>query len=413
MKLTSAVSCRDTLFHHFQQCRLGTLALYEGIDHSQFCASIHPEFSPIGWHLGHIGFTESYWILEHCAGWQPPFPEYRQIFAVDGLPKAQRGKIPPFPEVCHYLDTIRQQVLAYLEIAPLEKQERLWQFILQHETQHSETVTFLLQMMRQPRHSLPVRDTKPGITSSETVKIPAGEFEMGSQDIFALDNERPDHRVYLNDYWIDRYPVTCGQYQQFIASDGYQTRHYWSEAGWEWLQESPVKQPLYWNPSLGDNHPVCGVSYYEAEAYANFVGKRLPTEAEWEKAARWDSATNRSRIYPWGEDFPTSHHCNHSHFVGQTTSVESYPEGQSAYGVYDLLGNVWEWTATWFDGYTGFSHYPYPGYSQVYFDQQHRVLKGGSWATRPWGMRGSFRNWYHPEVRQVLAGFRCVQDAVN
>ncbi|MCJ8280089.1 MAG: formylglycine-generating enzyme family protein, partial [Rivularia sp. ALOHA_DT_140] len=146
---------------------------------------------------------------------------------------------------------------------------------------------------------------------------------------------------------------------------------------------------------------------YEAEAYAKFVGKRLPTEAEWEKAASWDEESKSRRIYPWGDKKPTSEYCNHNNIHNQTTPVNAYPLGQSAYGLYDTLGNVWEWTTSWFDAYQGFQHYPYKGYSQVYFDNQHKVLKGGSWATRPWALRSSFRNWYHPGVRQMFAGFRC------
>ncbi|MEL6495809.1 MAG: SUMF1/EgtB/PvdO family nonheme iron enzyme, partial [Cyanobacteria bacterium J06623_7] len=224
--------------------------------------------------------------------------------------------------------------------------------------------------------------------------IPAGEFSLGSNEIAALDNERPPHRIYLADYWLDRYPVTCQQYEQFMTSNGYQERQYWSEAGWEWLQQQiNVDRPLYWSDNSDQlNHPVSGVSYYEAEAYANFVGKRLPTEAEWSKAA-----------------LGASLNCNGDRRMGQTTPVNAYPE-TSRYGCQDMLGNVWEWTASWFDGYEGFAAYPYTGYSAAYFDRQHRVLKGGSWATGTMGLRTSFRNWYHPGVRQIFSGFRCARD---
>ena len=213
---------------------------------------------------------------------------------------------------------------------------------------------------------------------------------MGSDDLEALDNERPIHKIYLDTYWLDRYPVTCQQYHLFMMAGGYQKRQYWSKEGWQWLQQCPVSQPLYWSNSPDwYDHPVYGVSYYEAEAYANFVNKRLPTEAEWEKAAQ-------------GASFK----CNHSRLIGHTTLVDAYPD-LSKYGCQDMLGNVWEWTADWFAGYRGFISYPYPGYSEVYFDRQHRVLKGGSWATHKAGLRTSFRNWYHPQVRQIFAGFRC------
>ena len=417
MKSISIKSCRDALASAMHRCRVGTLALFEGMDDITFRRQAHAEFSPVGWHLGHIAFTEAYWILERSAGFPSVFPEYHKLFAADGLPKSDRANLPPLAEICDYLDTVRTQVLTYLETAPLEKQERLWRFLLQHESQHTETIAFVLQLQRwhllERHQEMWARGRAENLPScleppAEMIEIPAGEFEMGNDSIDALDNERSLHRVYLDTYWIDRYPVTCGQYRVFVEAGGYQNSHWWSPAGWQWLQENPVAQPLYWSDApTWDNHPVCGVSWYEAEAYARFVGKRLPTEAEWEKAASWDAATGRRQTYPWGDAEPQTQRCNHDNIAGQTTPVNDYPLGQSAFGCYDMLGNVWEWTSSWFDGYEGFVSYPYQGYSQTYFDGQHRVLKGGSWATRPWAMRSSFRNWYYPGVRQILAGFRC------
>jgi gamma-glutamyl hercynylcysteine S-oxide synthase len=404
---------RQQLKQWYEHCRAGTLALFEQCDHETFCHQAHPDFSPIGWHLGHIGFTESLWLLELCAGLPSIFsPEYKRLFAANGLPKTERVKLPTLGETYQLLNSVRTQVLDYLEIAPLDEQERLWRFILQHECQHSETIILLSQLQKKSE-SLSRRPSQfPSPKSTEMIEIPAGEFEQGNNAIDALDNERPAHKVYLDTYWIDRYPVTCGQYREFIQAGGYQNLKWWSAAGWKWLQANPVTQPLYWiDESAIENHPVCGVSWYEADAYARFIGKRLPTEAEWEKAARWNPATGKCSTYPWGEEQPNAHQCNQFYInpiQNQTTPVNAYPAAQSACGCYDMLGNVWEWTASWFNGYQGFISYPYPGYSQTYFDGKHRVLKGGSWATRPWSMRCSFRNWYYPSVREILAGFRCV-----
>ncbi|MDJ0678059.1 MAG: ergothioneine biosynthesis protein EgtB [Calothrix sp. MO_167.B42] len=413
---------KEAIFHTLGECRNKTLALFEGMDEGNFRYQAHPDFSPIGWHLGHIAYTESLWLLEHSAGFPPLFPQYRKLFAANGLPKSKRVNLPSVEEVRYYLDNIRSRVLKYLEIADLEQQERLWRFLIQHESQHCETIAFIQHLIANQNFN-DFTSTLSGyqpnlknindvdtLISSEAIKIPAGEFERGCDRLDYLDNEAPANNVYIETYYIDKYPVICGHYRQFMEAGGYQNSQWWSEEAWEWLQTEEVTKPLYWqDDSMWDNHPVCGVSYYEAAAYAKFVGKRLPTEAEWEKAARWDAKAKHSRIYPWGDRIPTKQDCNYDNLNGKTTPVQAYPSGQSAYGLYDTLGNVWEWTATWFHAYEGFENYPYVGYSTTYFDQKHRVLKGGSWATRPWVLRCSFRNWYHPGVRQILAGFRCAK----
>ncbi|MGF1542248.1 MAG: SUMF1/EgtB/PvdO family nonheme iron enzyme [Pleurocapsa sp.] len=414
MRLVSIQSRRQDLIQSLKQCRQKTWDLLAEINSEAIYQQVHPDFSPIGWHFGHIALVEAYWILEHLVGLSPLFSEYRQLFAADGLPKAQRQYLPSIETIRDYLTTVREAVLDYLEIAPIETEERLWRWLIQHESQHNETIIFLWHFYRHQHNldyrfltwksqlnwEIPLLNSKiPESTANltEMVKIPAGEFIMGSNEIYAQDNERPAHKIYLESYWIDPYPVTCQQYREFIQAGGYQNSNYWSAAGWQWLQDNPVSQPLYWSDAAEwQNCPICGVNYYEAEAYAKFAGKRLPSEAEWEKAA----TPSQSKVLP---------QYNHDNLIGHITPVNTYPY-RSIYGCYDMLGNVWEWTASWFEGYRGFSSYPYQGYSQDYFDNQHRVLRGGSWASRPWTVRTSFRNWYNPQVRQILAGFRCAAD---
>ncbi|MBD2594144.1 ergothioneine biosynthesis protein EgtB [Nostoc spongiaeforme FACHB-130] len=418
-KLSKSTSTKEFIYYALNDCRKRTLKLLDELDDITFCNQYHPDFSPIGWHLGHIAYTESLWLLEHSASLRCLFPQYRKLFAADGLPKSERVKLPNLAEIRYYLQTVREKVLQYLEVVDIEPQERLWRFLIQHESQHCEILSYVLELSKirkgvEEKSFSPLLPAPCPVSSSysalntQMVMIPAGEFEMGNNSLDALDNESLCHRVYLDTYWIDRYPVTCRQYQQFMAAGGYENPEWWSEAGWQWLQTEQVTQPLYWQSDRSyDDHPVCGVSWYEAEAYSRFVGKRLPTEAEWEKAASWDAQAQRRRTYPWGEEMPSQKYCNCDRLIGQTTPVSNYPKGQSPYGLLDTLGNVWEWTASWFTPYQGFQSYPYVGYSQVYFDNKHRVLKGGSWATRPWVARCSFRNWYYPYVRQVFTGFRC------
>ena len=390
-----------------ERCRALTLGLFDEIDRATFCAQAHPDFSPIGWHLGHIAYTESLWILERHAGQPPLFPHYQRLFAADGLPKHDRVCLPTLAEILAYLEAVRAQVFEYLEVAPAQH-ERFWVWLLQHESQHAETIALVLELLKQ-RTAPASPFLHPAVPPTPQISIPSGEFETGSDAIAALDNERPRHRVYLEQYNIDRYPVTCGQYRAFMQAGGYCDRQWWTEAGWAWLQTAQVTRPLYWQDDRKFiDHPVSGVSAFEAEAYARFVGKRLPTEEEWEKAASWNPETLQCQTYPWGETEPAEHLVNYGHTIGQTTPVNAYPSGQSPYGCWDMLGNVWEWTASEFAPYPGFQSYPYRGYSEIYFDGRHQVLRGGSWATRTWALRSTFRNWYYPHVREVLAGFRCV-----
>ena len=395
-------------------CRQGTLTLVKGISSTVLTQQAHPDFSPVGWHLGHVAFTESLWILEHLAHQPCPFPAYRTLFAADGLPKTQRQRLPSLDDLLAFLSEIRKQTLAYLSTASLTDDQRLWHWLIQHECQHSETISLVMALHQNHGQSTPL-----GTPTSHTqcnipigmVSIPGGkvclglEAKYGLSDEIAIDNEQPAYSVDVAPYQIDRTPVTCGQYRQFMAAGGYQDRQWWCDAGWRWLQTANVNQPLYWPEqrmfAAFRHHPVCGVNWYEASAYARFVDKRLPTEAEWALAAKGLSAKLSVLL--------KTEQINCDHRLGQTTTVGSSGHAVSDYGCYDLLGNVWEWTSSWFRPYPGFDAYPYKGYSAVYFDDCHRVLRGGSWATRPWVLRPSFRNWYEPHVRELFTGFRCVQ----
>jgi gamma-glutamyl hercynylcysteine S-oxide synthase len=412
LKSVLTLSHQEAIAFALTDCRNQTLQSIASIDPQILNQQSHPDFSPIGWHLGHIAFTESYWILEQLAGFSPIYPEYHQLFAADGLPKNQRKNLPSLEEIHHYLATVRNKTLDYLvvaEVAEIETQQRLWWWLIQHESQHSETIA-IVKKLHQLNSQANTKEIEKALVSIKPamIAIPSGEFIMGNNAIFAQDNERPAHSVYLDAYNIDVYPVTCGQYRQFITAEGYHNPQYWSREGWHWLQqENSISQPLYWLDSPQyQNHPVYGVSYYEAEAYANFAGKRLPTEAEWEKAAQLRNLDFSEQVETEEEiDYSLG---NHNNLVGCATPVNAYPETRTIWGCYDMLGNVWEWTNSWFSPYEGFSSYPYQGYSEVYFDNQHKVLRGGSYVTRPYALRNSFRNWYHPWVRQVFAGFRCV-----
>lgn len=401
---------RNYLQTTLQQCRDGTLALVDGISQTVLQQQAHPDFSPVGWHLGHIAFTESLWILERLAQQPCPFPHYRTLFAADGLPKSQRQLLPSLEELLAFLANIRQRTLTYVREETLTDQMRLWHWLIQHECQHSETISLVMALHQNQGRQTPLRISVAadvhGI-SEAMVQIPGQSVQLGvdsrkSEGDIAIDNEQPVYQVEVAPYHIDRTPVTCEAYEAFMTSGAYQDRQWWCDGGWHWLQAAQVDRPLYW-PSEDiqafSHHPVCGVNWYEASAYARFVGKRLPTEAEWTLAARGLRDKLPSLL--------ATAQINCDHRLGHTSPVGESDQAVSDYGCYDLLGNVWEWTHSWFRPYPGFQPYPYRGYSAVYFDDSHRVLRGGSWATRPWALRPSFRNWYEPHVRELFMGFRC------
>jgi iron(II)-dependent oxidoreductase len=301
--------------------------------------------------------------------------------------------------------------------------------VVQHEHQHDETMLATLNLMAAPGYR-PALMAPPVAAAPVTdeVLVMAGPFVMGTSDEpWAYDNERPGHVVDLPAYWIDAAPVTNGEYAAFVAAGGYDDRAWWEPEGWAWRQEADLEHPQGWRRAgagwertrfgcdepLPSAEPVQHVCWYEAEAYARWAGKRLPTEAEWEKAAAWDPFTGRHRRYPWGDEPPTGREANLDQRHFGPAPVGAYPAGASAYGCVQMLGDVWEWTASDFRPYPGFASYPYREYSEVFFGPEYKVLRGGSWATHPTAARTTFRNWDYPIRRQIFAGFRCARDAEN
>ena len=257
------------------------------------------------------------------------------------------------------------------------------------------------------------------------VRFPGGEVEHGTDDrSTAYDNERPAHVVHVPPFWIDAHPVTNGEYLAFIEAGAYEQADVWSPDGWSWRQEAELSAPLYWERGhaawterfmdvlepLSPRKPVSHICYWEADAYARWAGKRLPTEVEWEAAASWDPATASKGSYPWGEAAPSHDHANLDALLFGTTLVGSYPAGVSPIGCWGMIGNVWEWTSTDFGGYPGYETFPYPEYSEVFFNEGTKVLRGGSWATRFGAIRNTFRNWDYPIRRQIFSGVRCARD---
>jgi iron(II)-dependent oxidoreductase len=245
-----------------------------------------------------------------------------------------------------------------------------------------------------------------------------------SEGAWALDNERPARTVDVPAFWIDTVPVTTAAFARFIDGGGYNDGRWWTPEGWRYCREGRLRAPLFWF-RVGDrwlrrrfgrtepvppDEPVVHVCWYEADAYARWAGRRLPTEAEWEKAASWDPATRAKRRYPWGDRRPSRRVANLAVERYGPMPVGSFPDGASAYGIEQLAGDAYEWTSSPFDGYPGFTAFPYAEYSEVFFGGDYRVLRGSSWAIGPALARTTYRNWDHPYRRQIFAGVRVAYD---
>ena len=416
--------------------RADTLRLFDLAGEERLHQSPGFGFRPIIWHLAHIGVFEAYWLLQKMQG-QPALDErYERIFDPINTPREESKNLPSRKEMESFLARVRTRSLDYLdrtsfdETEPMLRDGYVFHLALEHEYQHQETLAYLLHLLKPSLKSRPTVDESDALSNSvssvhEMATIEAGSFEMGAVwNSFAYDNELPAHVVNLPAFKIDRLLVKNEEYAHFINEGGYERREWWSEEGLKWREKENWTCPLYWmrdgrewrvrcmfDEALWQPlHPVTGVSWYEAEAYARFSGKRLPTEAEWEKAASWDAQANRKRRYAWGDDEPTQALSNFHERRWGTTPVGSFPQGASSYGILDMTGNVWEWTSDSFAGYPGFKYFPYPEYSELWFDGDHRVLKGGSWATRAPLLRTSFRNFFRRHFRIAFAGIRLAAD---
>ncbi|HEX5386544.1 MAG TPA: ergothioneine biosynthesis protein EgtB [Gemmatimonadales bacterium] len=417
--------------------RAHTLELVAPLSTADLHEQHDPLMSPIIWDLGHIAHFEELWLTRNLDG-PIEFVEMPGLYNPFEHPRRERGTLalPGLAEVRRAMEAIRGRVLERLARADFSRGPALltggyvYRMVLQHEYQHCETILQTLQLKRgapyAPASRCRLPAGSPPAPEGAMVRVPGGEIAIGTDDhTAAYDNERPRHPVALEPYWMDVTPVTNGAYLAFIDAGGYRRREWWSDAGWRWLTGAAVSAPKHWESSHGEwttrtmdlvrpldpARPVCHVSYWEAEAYARFAGKRLPTESEWEAAAAWDPASGTVRPYPWGDEPPTPEHANLGQRAFDTAPVGAYPRGRSAVGCYGMLGDVWEWTSSDFTGYPGFASWPYREYSEVFFGGEYKVLRGGSWATQPGAVRNTFRNWDYPIRRQIFSGFRCARDA--
>lgn len=427
------VRLREHIATELARARARTAVLTDAVDDADLVQQHSPLMSPLVWDLAHVGNQEELWLVRDVGGREPVRQDIDDLYDAFKQPRRDRPALPllPPPEARAYVSTVRDKVFDLLDGVAFTDRRLVadgfaFGMIVQHEQQHDETMLATHQLRSGPAVLDAPPPPEPRVQVAGEVLVPAGEFTMGTDtDPWALDNERPAHRVHLPAYAIDAAPVTNGAYAAFIAAGGYHDSRWWSAEGWAYRQEAGLTGPLHWRPDgdgwayrrfgrwapVRDDEPVVHVSWYEAQAYAAWSGKRLPTEAEWEKAARWEPATGRSRRYPWGDEDPTVDHANLGQRHLWPAPVGAYPAGASPLGVHHLMGDAWEWTSTTFRGHPGFVAFPYREYSEVFFGDDYRVLRGGSFGTDRAACRGTFRNWDYPIRRQIFSGFRCARDA--
>jgi gamma-glutamyl hercynylcysteine S-oxide synthase len=407
---------KQELVGALSRAREATLRLVESLDDEQLLTQVSPIMSPLVWDLAHIGWFEELWLIRRVANNEPSLERFDDVYDAVRHPRTQRSGLPILTpsETRAYLESVRCRALEVLEGVtpddsdPLLRGAYVYGLVLQHELQHQETMLQTLQLSG-IAYATPPHDDLRTAPKPEDILVPAGSFALGTnKEPWAYDNEQPAHVVELPAFWVERHPVTNERFVQFVEDGGYRKRHYWSDDGWQWLREERVKAPLSWQRAHGGwlrrrfgrseqvppAEPVQHISFYEAEAVAAWAGKRLPTEAEWEKAAQ-------------GADSEADANLGRESFGPQPAARRA----TSSVGCDCVLGDVWEWTSSVFTDYPGFTAFPYAEYSEVFFGDDHRVLRGGSWATDALVARVTFRNWDYPQRRQLFSGVRLAVDA--
>jgi ergothioneine biosynthesis protein EgtB len=441
----------------YQSVRARTLEIVAPLEIEDYVIQTAEFMSPPRWHIGHTS-----WFFETVLQkYHPAYKTYSEDFLFlfnsyyEGFgPRLERPKRgtrsrPTVAETKIYRAHIDEQMMRFMaDFSSRDDAEDILAIIrlgLEHEMQHQELLVYDIKHVLCDQFDAPI---KPAIRSNEKVsgmvEIEGGLFELGAgragRDAgeppagmralrgrgFAFDNEKPPHKVFLEDFQIDRAPVSNGDYLEFIKAGGYRDFRWWHSAGWEKVNQEHWRAPLYWEQRNSEwmirgfdglhfaaeksNEPVSHVSFLEASAYAKWAGKRLPTEAEWEKAAAYSSILNAKQDYPWGNDSPDESRGNlFENGLWSPAAIGSYPAGQSPFGCHQMIGDVWEWTTSDYAPYPGFKS-DFDEYNDKWFVGQ-KVLRGGSYATPQAHIRATYRNFFYPHERWMIAGFRCAKDS--
>lgn len=431
-----SLSTRSTaaqLERRLRAARTRTLALAQALQGDQLLGPRLAIVNPPLWEFGHVAWFQEFWCLRHRPGETPADSlvadaDARYNSAV--VPHAARWELPlpSWEATLDYLARVTARVLERLADRADDTALRYFaELAACHEEMHCEAFTYTRQTLGYP--SLP-RSGATTVAHAAAItgdaELPGGPFFLGADADagFVFDNEKSAHRVTLEPFAIARAAVTNAEFAAFVDAAGYTRRELWSDSGWAWREHADARHPVYWIRDGARwrqraNGEVCDlplaaavihVNWFEADAYCRWAGRRLPTEAEWEQAAATTPAAptghaDAKRRYPWGRSEPDATRANLYGAANQPANAGAYAAGDSAWGCRQMLGNVWEWTADWFAPYPGFERDPYRGYSEPWFGN-HKVLRGGCYATSPDLLRNTWRNFYPPDRRDIFAGFR-------
>ena len=425
--------------------RQATDALFEIVRAESLYDRPIAERHRIVFYIGHIEAFDRNLLKGRLLSLSDASPDLDRLFAfgIDpvggGLPTDQPTDWPPLDRVRNYVRQVRDELdeglglVAEQAVASREfSADLLLNVAIEHRLMHAETLAYMLHRLPYDKKSGPARMSSlagvPARSAMMMIEIPAGAATLGlARDggTFGWDNEYERYSVDVPAFAIDRHKMTNAEYLEFVHAEGYQRREFWSDADWEWKEAEGISHPAFWEKDSGGadwlwkgmfeaiplplEWPVY-VSHAEANAFARWAGKSLPTESQWQRAA-YGSRDGQIRKYPWGSHSPDASHGNFNFANWDPVPIAAHPAGASAFGVEDMLGNGWEWTATVFAPLPGFQPFPfYPGYSADFFDGKHFVMKGASARTAACMLRPSFRNWFQPHYQYVYAGFRCVSN---
>ena len=413
------------------EARGRTLALFNGLGEEQKSVPLLAIVNPPRWEVGHIAWFQEHWTLRHLGDQRPEREDGDALYDSSRVPHDSRWQIPvpSSADTLGYLETILERVLDRLATVPIsEKEEYFHRLVLFHEDMHGEAMVYTRQTLGHPGPAGARTATADGEPLDGDVEIPGGRFLLGAErdTPFVFDNEKWAHEVEVERFHIARAPVTQAQFAAFVEEGGYRRDELWSTEGMKWRVEAGAQHPVHWIRAAGgrwlrrhydrsvpleEHLPVIHINWHEAQAFCRWSGRRLPTEAEWERAASGQRGSHagdgsvRKPTFPWGDAGPDPSRAHLDLASDGCLPVNACADGDSAFGCRQMIGNVWEWTASDFLPYPGFVADAYKEYSEPWFGT-HKVLRGGCFATRARLLRNTWRNFYTPDRRDVLAGFR-------